>query len=304
MDDVGTAEGVACPSCGSQPPAGAVFCGECGAALGGPSSRASSVVDAAASAARNAAWALVKPSEPEPEPEPEAAATHRSPADGTQSYAAPDAGAELGRFVDGDRELVVLEIRGAWARVGEHDEEIGWVDGRRLVPPATSGGGTVSGASSSPISISAGVVIGAIAAVGVIVGAAVEWTSGFSGNSFDIPLFPLFDTSSFDADPKVGYVLVACAVVGLVCCFVRNAVAAWLRFAAGALALVPIVAYIARVDDSYSGTSIDLTDVLGAGVYVAGISAIVLALSALIDPWLMSMRMPRIDPSDTDGVTM
>jgi hypothetical protein len=72
----------------------------------------------------------------------------------------------------------------------------------------------------------------------------------------------------------------------------------------GGVALVPVIAYVARIADGYEGTSVEVTDVLGAGVYVAGVSAIVLALSPLIDVWIAAARGPSPARAEPNGVTM
>lgn len=293
---------ITCASCGQAWPAGAGFCGGCGQTLGAGSSKPTGT---AGHGEHEAEVVELEPSERELKatsaPKAATSPSYRAPSAGLQSYRTPDDTSELSAYVDADHAVEALETRGLWVRVGDGGREIGWVDGRRLVPPAVLGVGPGAGMS-MPHSIGAGGIVGAIAAIGIVIGAAVDWVEGASINSFDIPLFPLFDSSNFDEDPKVGYVLVVLTVVGLVCCFIRHA--EWVRFAVGGVALVPVIAYVARIADGYEGTSVEVTDVLGAGVYVAGVSAIVLALSPLIDVWIAAARGPSPARAEPNGVTM
>jgi hypothetical protein len=215
------------------------------------------------------------------------------PAEGLQTYPEPYPrffeGAEPGPRVVGS--VQVQDVKGMWVLVSVDGEVRGWVDGRRLQPPvdppiivSAAPTGTPAPRSAAPgaLSISSDGIIGAFAAVGVVVGAVLDWTRGVAAvTSFKVPVPFLFDYKATTHDPRLGGFLIAIGVVALaVSLFVRAGI--W-RVLLGLLALVAaslFVIQIARgISDTNSGAL--FTDVVGPGPWVTGISGLVLMLSPL-----------------------
>jgi len=125
-------------------------------------------------------------------------------------------------------------------------------------------------------------LVGALAGAGVIVGAVLDWFDAGSTNSFQIPAGYLFDKTNSNPDPKLGYFLIGIGLLGILLAFVRNA--GFFRFVCGALALMAAILWFVRVGDliSSGSSSTDVTDVVGAGAWVTGISGLILAFSPLV----------------------
>lgn len=211
---------------------------------------------------------------------------------GLQSYAQPDPSSGVGQVLAGGARVEVLGVRAAWAHVRDGSGYAGWVDGRRLVPPAAvempSPGpyGYDAPAQTGGGGIGPGAIIGLVGAVGVIVGSLLSWLAEGSGSdfsSFKLPVGNLFDNTNTSQDPKTGYFLIAAAIVGIVCCFVPKA--GWVRIVCGVIAVAAPVLYAIQVNDAisrystYSFARPNLADVLGPGVWVTAIAGLVLAIS-------------------------
>jgi hypothetical protein len=267
-----------CPQCGTHAQA-AKFCAVCGQPLGDVLSGSPN-----GTAAEGGTPESVRPP---------VRTVHLTPEEGLRTFAEPHTEAVIRRPLRGRVPAYVSETDGLWAHVAVDNADAGWVDGRLLLPPATSADPNPSpgrvlpyvpdaGISAGPASGS-DVVVGVLAGVGAVVGALVNWSSSaaFELTAFKIPLGSLFDNTSTATDPKLGYFIVGLAVLGVIASLVRNA--GWLRFLCGAaIAAAPILWTIQlnrSIDSTFSGTS--LADLIGPGVWVTGTAGVVLALSPL-----------------------
>jgi hypothetical protein len=292
-----------CPKCGSAAQQSARFCAVCGQALAaagaseqyaapGDADTDGSVSRRVTATTRDAEASVGPPS-----------ARHLTPDEGLMPFADPHPDAVVWPPIPGRVATRVLETDGLWAHVEVNDVDVGWVDGRRLVPPAigvdadpgagSSGSGPAAprqsrphvapAASSTGAASGSDVVVGVLAGVGAIVGALVNWSSSsvFDVTAFKIPVASLFDNTSTATDPKVGYFIVGLAAVGIVVSFVRGA--GWLRFLCGAAIAAAAILWTIQLDRSINTafSSGSVTDLIGPGVWVTGISGVVLALSPL-----------------------
>ena len=213
---------------------------------------------------------------------------HISPDGGIQTFVQPD-GATLGPHIAGREILQVASIRGAWAQVVIDGEAVGWVDGRRLLPPVAGlissevaeGHNAASTSIGSP-AIGVEALVSALAAIGVLIGALLDWTQGIAVNSFKLPVAFLFDPQTASRDPRLGYLLMGIGLLGLAFSFVPNATV--FRFLLGALALGVASLYCAQIAHqiSLAGGGESFTDVVGAGPWVTGVSGAVLLLSPFL----------------------
>jgi hypothetical protein len=219
---------------------------------------------------------------------------HLAPAGGLQTYAQP-----YPRFIDRDlsgpfinagEQLDIAEVRGTWVQVSTaEDGVIGWVDGRKLLPPV---GGAVRVAPTSTqipapaaaapgptISLTAGTIVGVIASIGIIIGAVMQWVHAFftGFSSFDISAQYLFDNQTRSHDPKIGIFLVALGVIGLLLSLLSRG-AIW-RVIVGVITIAIPTLYFIQVTEQLSGTGRSFTDVTGAGPWVTGIAGLVLMIS-------------------------
>jgi hypothetical protein len=221
------------------------------------------------------------------------------PAEGLQTYPEPYPrffeGAEPGPRVVGS--VQVQDVKGMWALVSVDDEVRGWVDGRRLQPPISPPvivSATPTGTMPTPsraaapgaVAISIDGIIGALAAIGILVGAALDWTQGIAGvTSFKIPVPFLFDYQTTSRSPDLGWFLIAIGVVAIfVALFVRPGI--W-RVLLGLLALVAASLFFIQIGRglSDSNTNLSFTDIVGPGPWVTAISGFVLMLSPLFSPY-------------------
>jgi len=123
-------------------------------------------------------------------------------------------------------------------------------------------------------------VVGVLAGLGVIIGALVQWYQFGSSNAFHLPVAILFDYSTTDQNPKLAYLLLACGIVGVILSFVRGT--RWARFVCGAVALGAAIAFAVTVGNEFSSTNLSVTDIIGAGPWVTGISGLALLISPMI----------------------
>jgi hypothetical protein len=158
-----------------------------------------------------------------------------------------------------------------------------------LAPPAPSPAAPPMVSAASPAKssspsrrreLSLGRLIGALGSAGIIIGAFLHWTAAGAVSALDIPLVPLFVTSSTTTQPRLGYVLIGLGVLGIVASLVRSL--RWVRALCGLLALGLTALFVARIDDVVSGASGGVLDLLGPGPFVSGIAAIGLTISALL----------------------
>jgi hypothetical protein len=246
-----------CQECGSETRPTAKFCGSCGAPV-------------------------AEPTEAMARPQANVSATpaHVVADPGLQSYVLPDPSSAFGPVLPGGTCVDVIEVRAAWANVRDESGRTAWVDGRRLVPPTVVQAPTIEAqpTRTTGTTVGPGAIIGVLGAIGVVVGSLLNWvgSSEIDFSSFKVPVSFLFDYSSTAEDPKTGYFLLAAAIVGLICCFVRNI--GWLRVLCGLVAVAAPVLYGVQINDALNGFG-SVTDALGPGVWVTGIAGIVLAIS-------------------------
>jgi hypothetical protein len=251
-----------CVACGGNWPSTSIFCGDCGSRFDAPAEDTTE---------------LAFPTR------------HLTPDGGIQAMVEPDPNAALARFLPGRAAVQVLARRGAWARVREDDDaedKASWVDGRRLIPPVED---SLLGTPPSvirPVGVrnpvpTASAIAGVLGGVGVIIGALVDWYQVGPTNAFHIPIAFLFDTSTTDLNPKLAYFLLALGLVGGILSLVPGT--GWVRAACGALALTAGILFAVRIGDAISFSStVDVTDVMGAGPWVTGISGLLLLASPVI----------------------
>jgi hypothetical protein len=219
---------------------------------------------------------------------------HLSPDAGIQAFSEPYPGFQRDgttrRLYIPGREIVhVSAIQGDWAQVTVNGEVVGWVDGRQLLPPVS--GSIARSEPEAPMparrsldrrTVPVDVLVGALAGVGVLIGALIDWTRIVRLNSFKIPAAFLFDPKTTSRDPRLGYVVLAIGVLGVCVCFLPHA-RGW-RVVLGLLALLVAALYCAQVASQLSdlGGRVSFTDFVGAGPWVTGIAGFVLAVSPLL----------------------
>lgn len=223
---------------------------------------------------------------------------HLAPFGGLQTYKQPyprfTEDDEAGPMLNDGQEVEVGEVRGTWVQVAFDGDIIGWVDGRKLVPPvgppvrmaATSSTQLpppTTSTSTPTITLTAGTIVGIVASIGIIVGASLRWIQVLFGgvSAFDTPVQFLFNNHTRSQDPNVGIFLVALGIVGmLLSLFARGAI--W-RVFIGILAIVIAAVFLIQMVELVSGTSRSFTDFTGAGPWVTGVSGLVLMLSAMLN---------------------
>ena len=219
--------------------------------------------------------------------------THLTPDSGIQAYPQPYPSfpAERGPFLPGRSVVHVVDVRGVWARVTA-DGAVGWVEGARLLPPigaaVTHGSPTVRPstatiASSHQAAIMPDQVIGAVGALGMIIGALVTWTQVFSLNAFKFPVQVLFDNKTHSRDPRLGWFIVVLGALGLAASIVRDA--GFWRTLIGLVGVVIVALFFVQIASGLSAsigpfrTHISFNDVVGGGPWITGVAALVLGLS-------------------------
>jgi hypothetical protein len=209
---------------------------------------------------------------------------HRVPADGLQGYVEPNGDGALAQFVPGNSRVAVVEQQGEWAQI-RMGATTSWVDGRTLLPPTVVAASTASRTTVSPSrkSLSSNnmwAVLSAVAGLGVLVGAVVEWFSYSLGiNSFDLPMQVLFDSSSSltNREPRIGYFVATFGVVAILTSFSRDLT--WVRRIAGVLTFLIALRFCYQLQDSLPGYSnVDFWDIVGAGPLIAGFCGLALAV--------------------------
>jgi hypothetical protein len=214
---------------------------------------------------------------------------HLAPADGLQTYAQP-----YPRFIDTDEsgpvinageQLAVGAVQGPWVQVSTGDEVIGWVDGRKLIPPVSAP------VMMAPIpettrrqrrvfALSPEAIVGALASIGIAVGALLEWTQGRHARSaMHVPVQYLFDNRTTADQPRFGYFLIGIAVVAFVLSLIPKA-AIW-RVFLGAIVVAIATLFCVQLAEAVSDKSKSFVDVVGAGPWVAGASGLLLVCSPL-----------------------
>jgi hypothetical protein len=220
---------------------------------------------------------------------------HLAADDGVQAYKEPyprvaTDGSHRSAFIPGRAVLRVSATQGSWAQVVLNDEVVGWVEGsqlippigQRLAPPAPYPASSAATANGVPVSVDT--LVGALAGLGILIGAVVDWTQGISVNSFKIPAAVLFDGNTTSRNPRLGIFVLALGVAGLLLAFVRNA-RLW-RAVIGAAAFGIAFLYCAQVASQLSDHHVhaSFTDVVGAGPWVTGVAGLVLVVSAVVAP--------------------
>jgi hypothetical protein len=261
-----------CPVCATEWPDDSTFCGSCGAridAASGPSSDRSGVLNTDA-----------------PIEVLDVPTRHLTPDAGIQAMVDPDPGGALGRFLPARTAVLVSATQGSWARVrldGEPQGAWSWVDGRQLIPATVSSAPRTIGFAgpAGQTALGASEIVGVVGGAGIVAGALFDWYS-FGLNAFHIPVSFLFDKTTVDQDPKMAYFLLGLGIVGAILSFVRGAEG--IRFLCGALALGAAILFAVQIGDAISSSSsVNVTDVIGAGPWVTGISG----LALLISPFLV-----------------
>jgi hypothetical protein len=221
---------------------------------------------------------------------------HLSPDAGIQAFSEPYPGFQRDgitrrSYIPGRSIVHVSATQGDWALVTLNGEVAGWVDGRQLLPPVSGAIGRSEPerrvpARRSPAKQRVPVdnVVGALAALGVLIGALIDWTRIIRVNSFKIPAAYLFDPQTTSRNPRLGYVVLAIGLLGLGVTFLPRA-RGW-RVVIGLLAVLVAALYCAQVASQLSdlGGRVSFTDVVGAGPWVTGIAGFVLAVSPLLGP--------------------
>lgn len=267
-----TLMGPNCHACGAPIAATDAFCPNCGAGLSAPTAPT-----APTGAAANAA-------------------VHLSPDAGIQAYSEPyprvQPGGTMRRaFIPGREVVHVSATRGDWVELTANGYDVGWVDGRQLVPPAAGTSPRYVPAAPAPMSASTNaqilqvdVLVGALAGIGVLIGALVDWTQGIAVNSFHLPAAFLFDSRTTSRDPRLGWLVIVIGLLGVLISFLPLP-GGW-RVLLGLLAVLVAVLYCGQVASRLNdlGAHASFTDVVGAGPWVTGIAGIVLAMSPLFKP--------------------
>jgi hypothetical protein len=222
-------------------------------------------------------------------------AIHLTADAGVQAYKEPyprieSDGSHRSAFIPGRAVVHVAATRGAWAQVSIDDEIVGWVEGSHLIPPIgtriapSPRNPTPSAGATNQTTINVDTLVAALAGIGIIMSAVLDWTQGVAVNSFKIPLTFLFDPNTTTRNPRLGYFVIALGVVGVFLGFVRNA--RGLRGLVGLAALAIAVLFCGQIavqlSDAHSNAS--FTDIVGAGPWLTGIAGIALVVSAFLSP--------------------
>lgn len=133
-------------------------------------------------------------------------------------------------------------------------------------------------------------VLGALGSAGILIGSLVNWYGYRSSNSFHVPLPLLFDHTTTSTDPKLAYPLLILGIVGLVVSLLDGP--AFVRLLCGGLAVVAAALFLIMVR---SGSSRALGHLLGAGLWITGLSGIVLLVGPALSRFALNPRS-RPDP--------
>ena len=221
---------------------------------------------------------------------------------GVQAYKEPYPrverdGSHRAAFIPGRTVVHVAATRVAWAQVIVDDEVVGWVEGSHLIPPLGTRiappprtqpprNQAPSATATNPTTIKADTLVAALAGIGIIMGAVVDWTQSINANSFKIPVAFLVDPNTTSRNPRLGYVVVALGFAGVFLSFVRN-LRGW-RGLVGSAAVGIAVLYCGQVAHGLSDHHINtsFTDVVGDGPWLTGIAGVALVVSAFLTPEL------------------
>jgi hypothetical protein len=133
-----------------------------------------------------------------------------------------------------------------------------------------------------------GPVFAMLGGAAIVVGSLVEWvrSSTFGGgdgkilNAFQMPFAFLFNYRTESSGAKFGILLVALGVLGAGLSALPNV--SWPRRLCGVVALAVVAAYVIQWARELSelrstlGTSTNIFDILGAGVYITAVGALVM----------------------------
>jgi hypothetical protein len=222
---------------------------------------------------------------------------HLAPDAGIQTYADPYPAMHAGHtgrrtYLPGRQVLAVTARRGDWVQVTVEGADVGWVDGRQLVPPATGAPGYVPGTTAyTPVAVAppppvvrvvtVDLFAGVLASAGIVLGASLSWTQFGSVSSFSIPVQFLFDPETTARNPRLGWFLLLFGILGLLVTFV-HAARQW-RIVLGLLSAVAAIVYMGQVAAKLPA-ELDFTDAVGAGVWITLISGVALMISAALVP--------------------
>jgi len=222
-------------------------------------------------------------------------AIHLTADDGVQAYkeAYPRLekdGSHRTAFIPGRSVVHVAATQGVWAQVIVDGQVVGWVEGSYLVPPIGARIAAPALNQAPPVistngaAINVGTLVAALAGIGIIMGAVLDWTQGIGVNSFKIPAAFLLDSHTRSPNPRLGYFVVGLGIVGVLLAFVRNA-RGW-RALVGLAAVGVVVLYCGQVAVGLSDihSSASFTDVVGAGPWLTGIAGVALVASAFAAP--------------------
>jgi len=226
------------------------------------------------------------------------ATTHLTPDAGIQAYPQPYPAypAELGPFIPGRHVVQVVAVRGTWACVLADGAEQVWVEGGSLLPPIgaalrnyapTLSPSAAAIAPNRQAAIEADQIIGAVGALGMIIGALVTWTQIVSLNAFKFPVQYLLDNKTHSHDPRLGWFIVVVGALGFVASIVRGA--DFWRSVFGLLGVVIVVLFLIQIARGLSAASVGpfrahvgFNDIVGGGPWITGIAALVLGISPLL----------------------
>lgn len=142
--------------------------------------------------------------------------------------------------------------------------------------------------------IGPGLILGGLAAIGVIIALFTEWTSG--GPAPDaIPVAFLGDDATSSSDPSLLIVLIPLAVVLVVGAFAPFGNALRILGGIGVLIVCGLFAY--QFDQSLGGGADNLGDSLGTGFYVAAVGGFLAFVSGFV-PEAWFNRRERVVRSD------
>jgi hypothetical protein len=214
---------------------------------------------------------------------------HAAPADGLQTYKRPyprfTESEEAGPKLIAGQEVEVGVSRGTWVQLSRGGVFLGWVDGRKLIPPISAPVrmAPVPQSERTPrhvFAISLEAIVGAVASVGIAVGALLDWTQGrHAVSALRVPVQYLFSNRTAAHQPRVGYVLFGIAIVSFVLSFIPRA-AIW-RVLLGAIVVAIVSAFWMQLAEALSDSNKAIVDVVGAGPWVTGLSGLLLVCSPL-----------------------
>jgi hypothetical protein len=214
---------------------------------------------------------------------------HLTPDEGLQTFTEPYpryvAEHQAGTRLAGRQVVAVTAVKGSWAHVSVNGTPVGWVDGRKLLPPVSApirmaAIPQTSRARRRVFVVSLEAVVGALASVGIAVGALLDWTQGrHAVSAMQVPVQYLIDNKTTAEQPHIGYFLIGIAVVAFVLSFIPRA-AIW-RVLLGAIVVAIVSAFWMQVAEAMSNSNKAIVDVVGAGVWVAGFSGLLLVCSPL-----------------------